>query len=104
MVAKDHGARRPDCGTSALRTRLLAGGATVPATPERNVIFDINTFDETLPARWERDVKRLAASIVLAARSLDLSDSKGRDCAVAMTRTYRKQVRRYSGMNPLGVW
>ncbi len=74
------------------------------ATPERNVIFDINDFDETLPAPWEWDVKRLAASIVLAARSIGLSDSKGRDCAVAMTRTYRKQVRRYSGMNPLRVW
>jgi hypothetical protein len=72
-----------------------------PATPERNVNFDINDFDETLPARRERDVKRLAASIVLAARSIGLSDSKGRDCAVAMTRSHRKQIRRCSGMNPL---
>src|SRR5262245_22204732 len=39
------------------------------ATPERNIIFDINDFDETLPGPWEWDVKRLAASFVLAARS-----------------------------------
>ena len=42
------------------------------ATPERNIFFDINDFDETLPGPWEWDVKRLAASIVIAARHLDL--------------------------------
>ena len=47
------------------------------ATPERNVIFDINDFDETLPAPWEWDVKRLVASFVLAARSIGLSDGEG---------------------------
>ena len=47
------------------------------ATPERNIIFDINDFDETLPAPWEWDVKRLAASFVLAARSNGLSDNDG---------------------------
>ena len=45
------------------------------ATPERNIFFDINDFDETLPAPWEWDVKRLAASIVIAARHIDLPDS-----------------------------
>ena len=53
------------------------------ATPERSIIFDINDFDETLPAPWEWDVKRLVASIVLAARSNGLSDNHGRDCAVS---------------------
>jgi len=52
------------------------------ATPERNVIFDINDFDETLPAPWEWDIKRLTASFVLAARSLGLSDSKATDAAM----------------------
>ena len=46
------------------------------ATPERNIIFDINDFDETLPAPWEWDVKRLVASFVLAARSQGLSDQE----------------------------
>jgi hypothetical protein len=59
------------------------------ATPERSVIFDINDFDETAPAPWEWDVKRLVASIVLAARSNGLSDHQGRDCAINCARRYR---------------
>ncbi|HKT17200.1 MAG TPA: DUF2252 domain-containing protein [Stellaceae bacterium] len=74
------------------------------ATPERNIIFDINDFDETLPAPWEWDVKRLAASMVLAARSLDLPDTTGRETAVACTRSYRKRLREYAAMTPLESW
>ena len=51
------------------------------ATPERNIFFDINDFDETLPAPWEWDVKRLAASIVVAARHLELPDSEAAKAA-----------------------
>jgi uncharacterized protein (DUF2252 family) len=74
------------------------------ATPERNIIFDINDFDETLPAPWEWDVKRLVASIALAARSIGLSDDKARDCAVSSARSYREHMRRFSRMDPLRVW
>ena len=74
------------------------------ATPERNILFDINDFDETLPAPWEWDVKRLGASFVLAARSIGLSDSKGRDAAVMCVRSYRKRLAEYSQMHPLDVW
>ncbi|MCW3476590.1 DUF2252 domain-containing protein [Limobrevibacterium gyesilva] len=74
------------------------------ATPERNVIFDINDFDETLPAPWEWDIKRLAASIVLAARANGLSAGKGRDAAVACARSYRKRLREFSQLHPLEVW
>ena len=74
------------------------------ATPERNILFDINDFDETLPAPWEWDVKRLVASFVLAARSNGLSDSDGRDTAVACARSYRKRLREYAEMSPLEVW
>jgi uncharacterized protein (DUF2252 family) len=74
------------------------------ATPERNIIFDINDFDETSPAPWEWDVKRLAASMVLAARSIGLSDSKGRDCAQTAARSYREHMREFSRMDPLRVW
>ena len=42
------------------------------ATPERNLVFDVNDFDETLPAPWEWDVKRLAASVAVAARNLNI--------------------------------
>ncbi|MDH6230792.1 uncharacterized protein (DUF2252 family) [Mesorhizobium soli] len=74
------------------------------ATPERNIIFDINDFDETLPAPWEWDVKRLVASIVLAARSNGLTDSHGRESAVNCARKYRLHMREFSSMDPLRVW
>ena len=74
------------------------------ATPERNIIFDINDFDETLPAPWEWDVKRLAASFVLAARANGQSDAVGRDAAEAATRSYRKRLAEYARMAPLEVW
>jgi uncharacterized protein (DUF2252 family) len=74
------------------------------ATPERNILFDINDFDETLPAPWEWDIKRLVASFVLAARDNKLSDSDGRDAAIACANSYRKQLRVYSEMSPLEVW
>ncbi len=48
------------------------------ATPERSIFFDINDFDETLPAPWEWDVKRLAASIVIAAHHINLPPSAAR--------------------------
>jgi uncharacterized protein (DUF2252 family) len=74
------------------------------ATPERSIIFDINDFDETNPAPWEWDVKRLVASIVLAARSNGLSDGQGRECAVSCARRYREHMHEFSKMNPLRVW
>lgn len=74
------------------------------ATPERNIVFDINDFDETSPAPWEWDVKRLVASVALAARSIGLSDSAGRDCAMAAARSYREHMREFSRMDPLRVW
>jgi uncharacterized protein (DUF2252 family) len=74
------------------------------ATPERNIIFDINDFDETLPAPWEWDVMRLAASCAVAARSAGLSDSIGREMAVACAQRYRKHMAEYAEMHPLQVW
>ena len=47
------------------------------ATPERNLVFDINDFDETLPAPWEWDIKRLAASFAVAGRDNRLTDERG---------------------------
>ena len=74
------------------------------ATPERKLVFDINDFDETLPAPWEWDVKRLAASFVVAARDNEISDAKARDIATACVRSYREHLREYSRMSPLEVW
>jgi hypothetical protein len=74
------------------------------ATPERNLLFDINDFDETLPAPWEWDVKRLVASFVLAARENNLGDAAGRDAATTCARSYRQHLRTFAHMHPLDVW
>jgi uncharacterized protein (DUF2252 family) len=66
--------------------------------------FDINDFDETSPGPWEWDVKRLAASFVLAARSLGLSDAKARDAAMICVQAYRNRMAEFSTMDPLSVW
>ena len=74
------------------------------ATPERNVIFDINDFDETLPAPWEWDLKRLAASVVVAGRHLGLRESHSARAASATVRSYREHITDYSSMRALEVW
>jgi uncharacterized protein (DUF2252 family) len=73
-------------------------------TPERRVIFDINDLDETLPAPWEWDVKRLATSFVLAARDNGYSAEQARECAMECIRSYREHMAEYADMNALEVW
>lgn len=74
------------------------------ATPERRLVFDINDLDETLPAPWEWDVKRLAASIVLACRNNGFSVGDTRDAALSCARAYRERMAEYSQMMVLDVW
>jgi uncharacterized protein (DUF2252 family) len=74
------------------------------ATPERRVILDINDLDETLPAPWEWDVKRLVASFVLASRHNGHSEAEARDAALACVRSYREHMAEYSKMRVLDVW
>jgi uncharacterized protein (DUF2252 family) len=92
------GLRVQVCGDAHL---LNFGGF---ATPERNVIFDINDFDETLPAPWEWDLKRLAASVVIAGRHVGLRESESARAAQATTRAYREHMADYSSMRALEVW
>jgi uncharacterized protein (DUF2252 family) len=73
-------------------------------TPERNLVFDINDFDETLPAPWEWDIKRLAASIVMAGRYLNLADKNNRTAAYAAVQSYREHMHEYAQMTALEVW
>ena len=73
------------------------------ATPERRVIFDIHDLDETLPAPWEWDLKRLAASFVVACRQ-NLGDQVGEDAALACARSYRVHMAEFSAMRALDVW
>jgi len=74
------------------------------ATPERNLIFDINDFDETLPAPWEWDVKRLAVSFAVAARDNQLIDQQALAVAVECVRGDRVRLGECSKMSPLEVW
>jgi uncharacterized protein (DUF2252 family) len=74
------------------------------ATPERRVIFSINDLDETHPAPWEWDVKRLAASFVVASRDNGLGDAVARDAAMTCVRTYRESMAEFSEMETLELW
>ena len=74
------------------------------ATPERRIVFDINDLDETLPAPWEWDVKRLAASFVVAGRNNGFSEDDARDSALTCVRTYREQMAEFSKMLTMEIW
>ena len=73
-------------------------------TPERRVIFAINDLDETLPAPWEWDLKRLAASFVVACRNNSLGESTAREAVLTCVRSYREHMTEFSEMNPLDLW
>ncbi|GAA2772197.1 DUF2252 domain-containing protein [Streptomyces lavendulae] len=95
----------PDSGITAqlcgdahlLNFRLLA-------SPERELMFDINDFDETLPGPWEWDVKRLSASFVIAARANGFDDAERARVVSAAVRSYRQAMTRFAGMGNLDVW
>ena len=74
------------------------------ASPERNLVFDINDFDETLPGPWEWDVKRLATSLEIAGRSRDFSTKERRGIVLAAVAAYRRAMREFAGMDALDVW
>jgi uncharacterized protein (DUF2252 family) len=74
------------------------------ATPERAVIFDVNDLDETLPAPWEWDVKRLTASVVLAGRHIQLTQRETARAARAAVRSYREHMAEYAFMKALDIW
>jgi hypothetical protein len=86
------------CGDAhLLNFRLLS-------SPERRMMFDINDFDETHPGPWEWDVKRLCASLAIAARANAFSGKERTLIVRAAARAYREQMRRYAGMGHLPVW
>jgi uncharacterized protein (DUF2252 family) len=74
------------------------------ASPERELVFDINDFDETLPGPWEWDVKRLAASIAVAGRENGFAPARRRRVVRASVAEYRSAMRRFAGMTALEVW
>ena len=74
------------------------------ATPERNLTFDINDFDETLPAPFEWDIKRLATSFVVAARWRGFKATDARRIAVRMVRAYRESMLERANAGVLEAW
>jgi uncharacterized protein (DUF2252 family) len=94
----DTGLRVQACGDAHL------GNFGVFGTPERNLVFDVNDFDETLPGPWEWDVKRLAASVVLAGRNLHIDGSQGGQIVRETVRAYRERMGELGILGPLDVW
>ncbi len=86
------------CGDAHLANFGLYG------SPERELLFDVNDFDETLPGPFEWDLKRLAASFVLASRNNGFGEDVARETALAAVRSYREHMTAYSEMNELDVW
>lgn len=88
---------------------LLCGDAHLSnfglfATPERILVFDLNDFDEAYFGPWEWDVKRLAASAVVAGRMNGLSDKDAREAAVLVAKAYRGTVESFSRLPSLDTW
>jgi uncharacterized protein (DUF2252 family) len=92
------GVRVQTCGDAHL------GNFGIFATPERNLHFDITDFDETLPAPWEWDVKRLAVSVQVAADSLGMDVTQTADSVAGTVRAYRERMRDLAELGPLDVW
>jgi uncharacterized protein (DUF2252 family) len=86
------------CGDAHLSNFGIFGSA------EHRLVFDINDFDETAPGPWEWDVKRLAASMEVAARSNGFSGKERRKIVTATVASYRQAMRTFAGMTNLDVW
>jgi len=74
------------------------------ATPERSLVFDINDFDEAFPGPWEWDLKRLAASAVVAGRDNGFGENWCRKLAAGVAETYRDSMDKFSQAHTLDVW
>jgi uncharacterized protein (DUF2252 family) len=74
------------------------------AGPDRQLVFSVNDFDETLPGPFEWDVKRLVASLAVAGRDRDFSARQRESINTAVTRAYREAMRSFAGMRNLELW
>ena len=74
------------------------------ASPERQLLFDLNDFDETLPGPFEYDVKRLAASVAIAARNNGFSKEDERTATRSVTRAYREAMAEFAQMRVMDIW
>jgi uncharacterized protein (DUF2252 family) len=80
------------------------GNFGIYATPERNQVFDVNDFDETLPGPWEWDIKRFTASIVVAGRTNGFPAATNRQAVLNGVQSYREHMWKYSEMRHIDVW
>ena len=76
----------------------------VYASPERDLLFDLNDFDETLPGPFEYDVQRMAASFTIAARNNGLTEAEGVTVTQASVRAYREAMAQFAQMGTLELW
>lgn len=74
------------------------------ASPERQLVFDANDFDETLPGPWEWDLKRLATSVMIAGQHLGLSKKEQRRATSDVTRAYRRALGEFAEMGHFELW
>ncbi|MGA2690600.1 MAG: DUF2252 domain-containing protein [Candidatus Korobacteraceae bacterium] len=74
------------------------------ASPERALVFDINDFDETFPGPWEWDIKRLGASLILAARDRSFSKTVADRAVRAAVASYREHMAEFAEMKALDTW
>ena len=74
------------------------------ASPERQLLFDLNDFDETLPGPFEYDVKRMSASFAIAARNNGFSKAEGRDATLASVSAYRTAMADFAEMSTMDIW
>ena len=74
------------------------------ASPERNLLFDLNDFDETLPGPFEYDVKRMSASFTIAARNNGFSKAEARDATLASVNAYRTTMAEFAEMSTMDIW
>src|ERR1700748_638906 len=107
-AAKIMAADLKDTPTTALFAQLC-GDAHLSnfgafASPERRLLFDLNDFDETLPGPFEYDVKRMAASVTIAARNNGVSSADTRDVTMASVTAYREAMASFARMRTMDVW
>ena len=74
------------------------------ASPERNLLFDLNDFDETLPGPFEYDVKRMSASFTIAARNNGFGKAEAREATLASVNAYRTTMAEFAEMHTMDIW
>ena len=97
-VAQTTGIRVQSCGDMHVANLGVFGSA------ERNLVFGINDFDETLPGPWEWDLKRLATSVISAGRFLGANDKLCKESVMAAVESYRENMKKYANMGYLQLY